>query len=989
MLAHLSERGLLGYLQGLRVAGSPVRSRLFAPLPGAAVLARIPLLPAGGGDLEGRFLDPVVVEGITLTSREAVPSVLSASGAGRPAATVRAFDRRARLRPTPRAVFAGVQTVVVAERGCTLRLGGDHRPRSAPSPASLTVLADHLLDVPGVVERLTFTTNNLVRRRGQRFEHEQPPLGTGAPQLVTIRATEASALVLRLCEQGARYSVISAAVGDRWPAVPESTLRSMVIEMTRQGFLLTDLLPIDLGDDPLTHLLARLPEGCDVHGLLEDLRARLHAADQLPLGAAPRLAALHAAREASARICGQDNPLCVDVAADATITLPRALLEDAAEAVSVLWTMSPTRPTLAAYHARFVDRWGHGRFVPLVDVVDPVVGLGDEGIETRIESAQSPPERLAILAALLGDATARDQTEVVLDDATVAALAVPGADPPPPGAEAYARVFAASEQDLAAGRLHLALYVGGTQDAGSSTGRFTSLLPGNQPRVPDPPAGALVAEVVARPRIPVLATIAPPTGVAPIRIPVGIPARQGDLRLDDLLLVADAHRLTLWSRDRRRPVIPVLNSRIGPRYLPAEARLLALLGRSGCRPWRLFSWESLRDTAFQPRVRYRSTILAPARWRLSRLLTDAARDTTAWPAQLRSWRTFTVPPPPTVVVTDDDERQLPLDLDDPRDAELLRRYVRRGLRAVTERPGGDGTIQDVVTGPSGRHLLELVIPLAATAPPPAPARPITTLLRPAGAGRYLPGGPWLSLAIGAPAAQHDEILADLAGILPDMRGMFDRWFWLRYRTQAIGPHLRVRFHGAPAVLGGELLPEVSQWGARLVADALASGFSVEPYDQEIERYGDPPAMEAAEEVFAADSNLVLAALTATHDADQRLVVAALTAAMVARTLAGRDPAALGRPRLDRAAHRRLADLRRLANDAARDGTATLPPSHPAWAGYLDALRSYHDRLPADRRADCASSVIHMHANRLLGDNAQERLARVLATTLLVRETASR
>ncbi len=963
----------------------PVRSRWFAPLPGAAVMARIPLLPADGA-VEGGSLDPVVVEGITLTSREAVPSVLSASGEGRPAA-VRAFDRRARLRPTPRAVFAGVQSVAVAERGSVLRLGGEHRPRSGPSPVSLAALADRVLDVPGVVERLTFTTNNLVRRRGQRFEHEQQPLGPGAPRLVTIRATAASVLVLRLCEQGTRYSLISAAVGERWPTVPESTLRNMVIEMTRQGFLLTDLLPADMGEDPLRHLLDRLPDGCDVHRLLEDLRARLHAADQLPLGTAPRLAALSAARDASARVCGQDNPLCVDVAADAAITVPRALLEDAAEAMGVLWTMSCTTPTLTAYHTRFVDRWGHGRFVPLVEVVDPVLGLGDAGIETSIEPAPAPPEHIAALAALLGDATAHGRTEVVVDAATVATLAVPGSASPPPGAEAYARVLAASEADLAAGRLHLALYVGGTQDAGSSAGRFTSLLAGSQLRVPDPPAGALVAEVVARPRIPVLATIAPPTGVAPIRIPVGIPARSDDLRLDDLLLVADAARLTLWSRTRRCQVMPVLNSRIGPRYLPAEARLLALLGRSGCRPWRLFSWGPLRDTAFQPRVRYRSTILAPARWRLPRLLTDAARDPTAWPAQLRSWRTSTVPQPPTVVVTDDDERQLPLDLNDPRDVELLRRYVRRGLRAITEQPGGDGTIQDVVTGRSGRHLLELVIPLAATAPPPTPARPITALPRPAGAGHYLPGGPWLSLAIGAPVAQHDEILADLAGILPCLRSMFDRWFWLRYRTQAIGPQLRIRFHGAPPILGGELLPAVSQWGARLVADALAGGFSVEPYDQEIERYGGLPAIEAAEAVFAADSDLVLATLTATHDADQRLVVAALTAAAAARTLAGPDPSAFGRPRLDRAAHRRLADLRRLVNDAARDGTATVPPSHPAWAGYLDALRAYHDRLPADRRADCASSVIHMHANRLLGDSAQEQLARVLAIALLARETA--
>ncbi|MFD9950971.1 hypothetical protein, partial [Nonomuraea sp. NPDC059022] len=105
-----------------------------------------------------------------------------------------------------------------------------------------------------------------------------------------------------------------------------------------------------------------------------------------------------------------------------------------------------------------------------------------------------------------------------------------------------------------------------------------------------------------------------------------------------------------------------------------------------------------------------------------------------------------------------------------------------------------------------------------------------------------------------------------------------------------------------------------------------------------------------------------------------------------RTLASSAPAALGRPRLDRAVHRRLAELRRLVNAAAGDGTA---PSYPGWDRYMGALRVYRDRLPATRRADCASSVIHMHANRLLGNTARERVARVLATSLLARETAPR
>ncbi|MDQ1294990.1 MAG: lantibiotic biosynthesis protein [Actinomycetota bacterium] len=819
--------------------------------------------------------------------------------------------------------------------------------------------------------------------------HEQQPFGGGAPQLVSIRRTAASDLVLHLCEQGTSHDKILSALGGRWPTVPKTTLLGLVMKLTRLGFLLTDLLPVDLDDDPVRHLLARLPDGGNARAPLQNLRNLLQAADLLPVGDVSRLVALNAARKEFAQLCGQDSPLCVDVAVDADITVPRSLLEEAAEAISVLWTMSCVRPTLAAFHSRFVERWGLGRPVSFLDVLDPVIGLGENDIETGIESAEASPDRIAVLADLLGDATAHGRIEIVLDDTAIAALAMPGTEPPPPGAEAYTRVIAASEQDLAAGRLHLALHVGGTQDAGSTLGRFTSLIPDLQPFTTGVSQGALLAEVVSRPRIPILATVAPPTGLTPVRLPVGIPPEQDDLRLDDLLLVADEERLTLWSRARRCPIMPVLNSRIGLRYLPAPARLLALLGRSGCRPWCLFSWGSLRDTAFQPRIRYRSTILAPARWRLPKQLTGCSGNACDWPRQLRSWRTETLPRPPAVVVTDDDERQLPLDLDDERDVELLRRYVHRGLSAVTEPPGGAAAVQDVVTARSGRHLLELVIPLSTTVPRTAPGRVLTSIPRAQGEGLHLPGGEWLSLAVTAPPTQHDEILADLATLLPSLRGLFDRWFWLRYRTQGIGPHLRIRFHGDPQVLGGHLLPSLRAWGGRLVDDALASGFVVEPYVQEVERYGGPTALEAAEDVFAADSDLVLATLVTVTDPDQRLALAATTAVTVARLLAGGDPAALGRPHLDKTAHRRLAGLRQVVDETACDDACTFIALSATREKYVDALLAYHDRLPVDRRADCASSVIHMHSNRLLADTALERMVRVLATGVLAREASRR
>jgi class I lanthipeptide synthase len=82
-------------------------------------------------------------------------------------------------------------------------------------------------------------------------------------------------------------------------------------------------------------------------------------------------------------------------------------------------------------------------------------------------------------------------------------------------------VLAATQQDLAAGRLHLAVCPGaGSQDAGSTLGRFTGLLPTTPSDLGEP--STLVAELIVRPRSPEGATLAPQTGFAPYRVPVGV-----------------------------------------------------------------------------------------------------------------------------------------------------------------------------------------------------------------------------------------------------------------------------------------------------------------------------------------------------------------------------------------------------------------------------------------------------------------------------------
>ncbi|MBV9141136.1 MAG: lantibiotic dehydratase [Pseudonocardiales bacterium] len=954
---------------------SPFSAR--SPFP---VLARIPLLPAADSQERSPRGDALLAEGMFLASRQLDPEAdLPGRDRSRLAITRRGYEIRAQWRPVPHLVFAGVALARFTGQGETpsLRLGAGHRARTNPSAAWLAAVRDQILTDPAVLSALRLTTSNLVTHRGPRLEHERPASSGARPQRVSVRATEATALIMSLCAAGASASQIPAKVVERWK-VPDPLVRAMLTELVRDAFLLTDLLPGDLTVDPLGHLVDKLTPGHRLRTSLTRLRRLLADADRYRPGDPVRLDTLMEARNLVDQISFCERPLTADAVADAHVVLPAALAGEVATAAGVLWRAGCGQGPLTRYHERFLERYGIHRYVPLLDVTDPAIGLGIDAATPDRDPVDLPDRRTKVLASLLGRATANGGVEVVLDDADLTELTggQPGL-PPPRTAEMCVRVIAATPEDLAAGRLRLAVCPGGSPEAGTALGRFTGLL---HIAGQDCDDAGLVAEVVARPRVAEGLTLAPPTGLTPQRIPVGVPAEPGDLPLDDLSLVSDGHRLILWSFSQDRQVIPVLYSRLTSHLLPPLARFLQLVGRTGCRPLHGWSWEPAGGGPFTPRVRYRRTILASARWVLPPTLTRMTHDQAAWSVALTRWRAETVPAPPDLIVVDDGDRSLPLDLRRADDRELLRRYAGRGVAAVTEPPGGPGAIQAVLPGPAGRHLLELVVPLARRETVPPPVR--RAVVRARDTGLYLPGGWWLSLAIRTPAGE--LLLPGLATLAGDLAGHYDIWFWLRYHTPENGPHIRARFCGDPATLGSRVLPAFCTWGREMIRQRCSGGFTVEPYDQEIERYGGAAAIGAAEQVFAADSSLALAILASVSDRDQRLIIAALSAAAIARPMTDAYQAALNGGPLDRTARRQMLDLRPQVRAARGQITAgpDLGGIRSAWSARRDVLATYRDLLDPARRADCTSSLIHLHLNRLFGDLRSERIVRALAADLL-------
>ena len=74
------------------------------------------------------------------------------------------------------------------------------------------------------------------------------------------------------------------------------------------------------------------------------------------------------------------------------------------------------------------------------------------------------------------------------------------------------------------------------------------------------------------------------------------------------------------------------------------------------------------------------------------------------------------------------------------------------------------------------------------------------------------GSEWLFLKLYAPRTWEDDLIASYLYPFAEQRcaaAEADSWFFIRYSDPE--PHLRLRFHGMPERLMGQLFPRAAQW----------------------------------------------------------------------------------------------------------------------------------------------------------------------------------
>jgi hypothetical protein len=425
------------------------------------------------------------------------------------------------------------------------------------------------------------------------------------------------------------------------------------------------------------------------------------------------------------------QPLAIDVRLGGQVSIPRQVLDEASAAADVLLRLT-TRPfgspAWLDYHARFRERYGPGALVPVRELVaDSGLGYPDgyPGAPRTRPAWRALTDRDAALLALIQQAMLDGASEICLTGNEIRALTVGDhADLVlPQRVELAVTVHAPSIAAITNGDFELQV-TAAPRSPTSMAGRFAHLLTDHERAtltatyLADPAGQDTVAmQLSFPPRVRHNENVVRVVPLLPGALPLSEhPGGAGVIGIEDLAVTADAAQMYLVQRSTGRRVIPRVPHALDMTVqTPPLARFLAEVADARTAVFGPFDLGAARTLPYVPRIRCRRTVLAPARWILTRAGLAGGHGS-GWDAALSAWQQRWRAP--ACVVLCDRETRLPLDLEHALDRALLRARLERAGRVELHQdapPGADGWI--------GRPA-ELLIPLTVTRPAPRPL-PVT------------------------------------------------------------------------------------------------------------------------------------------------------------------------------------------------------------------------------------------------------------------------
>lgn len=808
-------------------------------------------------------------------------------------------------RATPFGLFAGHS---VGTRGENTRLEiqsqAHYRRHVRLDMDYLSSLTEALAADEKLQSILTYRPNSSIHRSAGRLRYAESRFNTKTRSyhLVAVDETDYLLDTFQRAESGATVRELAEPlVGD---GVALEDAIGYVRALVASQLLVPDLNARATGSEPMQDLIAQLrshAETVAVANRLEEVHGDLDAMERQP----PGLPADHY-KAIAAKL--EELPAKVEVGALFQVDLSKpashaALTDDVlaemARAAKLLHGLRPEADEdLAAFRDAFRTRY-ENREVPLFDVLDEESGIGFGGTRSgsdatplidglAVPRAGGQPRQAASSGASfspldaylidkLQDAYATKELVLSLDAEELDRLRVAKPKPLPEAISVVAKLAARSAAALDRGEFNvLVSFLLGPSGA-LLFGRFCH----DDPQLREHVQQQLALEESVRPDVVYAEIVHLPEGRAgnvilrpqfrQYEIPFlgrsAVP-EEHQLPVSDLMVSLKGDAVVLRSKKLGKEVVPRLTCAHNFRLSGLSIyRFLCSLQTQGTARMLGWSWGTLEKARFLPRVVVGKLVLSRARWRVDKDELQSLFDPDWSDAQryqfVHDWRARRHIP--RLVVLVDGDNQLPFDLENLLSLETFLDVLkkRRDARLDELYPGPE---ELCATGPEGRFVHELVVPLmlaepgnvlAQTKAVRPQAKPETPTIR----RSFPPGSEWLYAKLYTGTAGADQLLREVVAPLVTrslQSGSADRWFFIRYSDPDW--HVRLRLHGDPARLFGDVLPELSRLCDPLLDNGLLWKMQLDTYEREIERYGGAEAIVLAEALFQIDSESTLQVL---------------------------------------------------------------------------------------------------------------------------------
>ncbi|MFE2097905.1 lantibiotic dehydratase [Streptomyces sp. NPDC059468] len=922
-------------------------------------------------------------------------------------------------RPTPLGLFAGTAPVSVGPRA-SVRWRDKPRATVRPDAEWVTDVVLRLQRSPELLKRLPLVANNAARIRGDRLVAPGPPADGYAlllaPVEVSVRNARPVAAAMDPAQAPISYGDLHAHLHASFPQATAEKIDALLTSLVEQQFLITSLWAPMTTVDAFTHLCRELERHqADSVPDVRDLVHALYAVREDVSSLQPTLCDTGVSTVAArmrALTSVTPTPLLIDTALDCEVQLPQTVIAEVQAAVTALYRTTPQPYGYLHwrdYHRRFRARYGVGALVPVMDLVSDS-GLGLPAGYVGSERGAAPKlltDRDEVLLALVQQVLLDGRDELRLTDAMIAALEkAAGGDERlfVPRVEAAFEVHAPSTTALASGSFDV-LLTSVPRPGSSMAGRFAHVLPPEQqdaladtyPGSPD----VVTAQLVFPPRRRRNENVTRTLQLLPnlIELSGHREADETTIQLTDVAVTADSRTFHLLQLSTGHRIdVRVLHALEGGAQTPPLARFLAEVATARYAAYKPFDFGAGARLPFLPRVRYGRTILTQARWLLmADDLPGRKAPTEQWDNAFDAWRNRLRVPMQAAMIEYD--QRLPLDLSHPVHRRVLRAHLDSTRRLeLREVPDSDA---HGWLGRAHEVWLSLGRPQPETAD--VPRRPVT----PDATGHHLPGaGDVLHAQLHAHPRRYDEILSrHLHRLLAAFGETPPAWWFTRHREMArpdADQHLDLTLHLPPGAYG-TTAQYIRTWADSLHGLGLASGLVLAPYQPQTGRFGGAASMDAAHQVFAADSAAALAQIQLAERTDA-FAPQALAAASALNLVICLAPSAAeaegwlvhnlpkGTGRLDRTLRTQVLEL--TAPEGA-SALAALPGGSlvtETWQARAAALGTYREALVGERDPlAVARTLLHQHHVRALGvsPNAEAVTLRLVRTVALQHRMASR